>query len=183
MILNAEIVKQILANKRQMIRVPVKGREPKPGRVYAIRATKDQLIRCHITITSVLEREVDAGELVWEIRFLKGDHRDQPRLLAARWQPGQGDYTDNASRSLRGTADEVSEALQARFAAQAQEKRALVLAEQSRRLQSALGAIRKESTEHGYGSAEANARLRIAEEKARAIRRGLLYAAPKSRAS
>jgi hypothetical protein len=93
----------------------------------------------------VLEREIDS-ELVWEIRFQRGDHTDRPRLLAARWQPGAGDYTENASRSLRGTADEVSEATQERYSVIGRENHAEVLAEQKKRLEGVVREIREVAT-------------------------------------
>src|SRR5438094_9344924 len=97
-----------------MVRILMRGRRPKEGHCYAIRATGDRRIRCHITVASIEEGWMD-DQPAWTIRFQKGDHSDKPRLLAARPGLPHGDYVTDALRALRGSAEEVSSDAHARF--------------------------------------------------------------------
>jgi hypothetical protein len=65
---------------------------------------------------------------VWLIGFVLGDFSDSPRYPAARISTA-GAYTESAFRALNGSGDEVSEAIQGRFAAEADQKRMLGTAE------------------------------------------------------
>ncbi len=122
----------------------------------------------------------DGSDDVWLVSFVLGIHTDQPRLLAAnpgsvqytakkgeRWKISEscdeGDYVSSPSRAAHGTAEEVSEAAQKRFALEAVGRYQITQAERSGRLQMALEAIR----EHGGKGPETNQRLRKAQQNAR----------------
>lgn len=161
--LEAAIVRNILGGRRTTIRVPAKGKKPKAGHCYEIRGPKDSKLSCKITIASIAE-EMDADGPVWVIRFQKGDHRDTARLLAARWQPGAGDYVSDPSRSLRGTADEVSEATQARYAAEGELRHAEILLAQRERALEAIQEIKRHAP-----TGKARKRLASAEHQIRTL--------------
>lgn len=145
MIQSAEIIKQMLSGKRSMIRVPVKTKlcPYKIGKAYPVRASgKEPLTEktLRITITDV-RQELHDDRLMWVIRFQQGDRRDLDRLPAARFGPG-GDYVASNARALQGTASEVSERQQARFAAKSEETYAEVLIDRQKRLGAVLREMR-----------------------------------------
>lgn len=107
----------------------------------------------------------------WLVRFSKGDRSDvldRPRWLAAR--PGSlgGDYTEAPSLALRGTAEEIPENAQKRYADSAWERRANGLDELRARLLEGVAIARLEAARQNVGSAGARKRLKSIEHHLRA---------------
>src|SRR5690348_17298474 len=110
----------------------------RPGHVYVLQ-TRPGETACQITIESV-EPAMYRGEPVWVLRFKKGDHTDRDRYPAARRGDEHG-YVDSQLRALTGSAPEVSQALQAKYALEGQERHADVLAEARKRALDAIGEV------------------------------------------
>ncbi len=64
-------------------------------------------------------------EDIWLIRFTLGVHTDEPRLLCAQLGTSEGDYTKTPSRSAHGAGEEITSALQTRYAVQGRENLAV----------------------------------------------------------
>lgn len=98
---------------------------------------------------------------IWVLSFVLGDQTDRPRFLAARPGPPHGDYVDSTARALKESAEEVSEAAQGRYAANAALEREIILGERRSGLQAALRAARAKGAQNGE--------LRLIEQQRRAI--------------
>lgn len=170
MIFTAEIVKQIKAGKRSMVRLPVKAGESecrhKVGRVYAVKTARDREASVHITITEVRQERHDS-ELVWILRFVKGDVTDKPRLLAARPGLPHGDYVSDAARAMRGEGEAVQGRILDQWALEGRERASQGMSEEGARLLDAVGKVRLEAARQGVGSAQARKRLKTVEHHLR----------------
>ncbi len=183
-VLPPEIVRQVLSGKRTMIRLP-RQKKRAPYRENSVCTIKSEGPSCEVTITSC-EPAIFEDQPVWIVRFRRG--ADQPRLLASKpsstqfvtkgrehWKivEGGSDYVSHASRALAGTAEEVSEALQARYAADSAERYGIVLQDRKKRLESVIREIRR----HGKDPAT-NRKLREAERRIRQIPADVVYDLP-----
>jgi hypothetical protein len=165
LILSAEIIAQIKNGRRSMVRLPIASRRAiyRPGHVYSVKPSQKAPEACRITVLSC-EETLFENRPTWVIRFIKGDHSDNDRYLAARPGLPHGDYVESTTRALRGTGPEVSEATQTRYAADSEARQGRSLAEQRERLQMALRTIREQGGRNGE--------LRSAEERIRNVRLG-----------
>lgn len=79
-------------------------------------------------------------------------------------------YTNSSTQALRGTAEEVSEAIHERYAANGRENHRFALVDQKKRLDAALAEIRKHPA-----SPQTNRELRAAQKRINKIPRSVLY--------
>ncbi len=134
--------------------------------------------QCERPTKTVLVTVLDTEYIddAYSVRFVLGDQRarfDHPRLLAARPGAPHGDYVTSASRALTGTADEVSAATQAIYAAEAangrSEARNGLWRDERARLLNAVAEIRLEIAKQNVGSSTARRRLKTVEHNLRAL--------------
>ncbi len=148
MIFPGDLAKLILQGRKSATIRSKQGKCPyKPGHDYALQAGKRRLEQ-RVTVqdvkpTTVAELDLptarklgfrtrtelyerwNGSDDVWLITFVLGVHTDTPRLLAKKCGGHAGDYVSSASQALNETSEEVSAAVQSRFAAEAKVNLAL----------------------------------------------------------
>ncbi len=92
-----------------------------------------------------LHGSFNPDETVHVVSFVLGDLTDTPRLLAGHPGGPEGDYVSSPLRALNETSEEVSSAVQGRFAAEGKVNLALAHSVPRERLLEAVEAMRRQT--------------------------------------
>lgn len=122
-----------------------------------------------VTVRSV---ELSDDGSSWLVGFSKGDQSelmDKPRLLMAHSGSPHGEYTNVAALALPGSAEEIPEVNQGRYARAADNARKTGLVDQRERLLELVSLIRLETARQNVGTSTARRRLKTVEHQVRAL--------------
>lgn len=132
---------------------------------------------CHQPVPSVqiTVSDVALNGDTWVVQFAKGEHREEPRLLAARPGMAKADYVSVPSQALVGAAEEVPRPYQAKLALEASDglrtARNGQWDEMRSRTLKAIQTLRIEAARQNAGSQVARQRLRSIERQLKALER------------
>lgn len=135
-----------------------------PDRARAVLWLYDRCDQPQRTVTITVHTVVkDDHRNVWVVRFVLGDLTDGRRFLAATPGPPSGDYTEDASRALKGAGEAVPASVQEKYVTETAERDTSAREEKRQR---ALQAIQDIAP---YASGRERKRLRAAENQIRAL--------------
>jgi hypothetical protein len=109
--------------------------------------------------------------MVHVISFVQGDITDKPRLLTARSGSPNGEYVSVAALALPGSAEEIPEGNQGKYAKAADGARKTGLSEHRQRLLDVVGTLRLEAAKLNAGNSISRRRLKSVEHQLRAYDR------------